>query len=117
LIDDLLLLSTLDSGGLRLNKQPMPVRATVQEAMDDLRQRASVRDVTLENAVPATLVALADSERMRQVISNLVDNAIKYGKPSGTTSVAGRLLGDGRVEITVSDDRPGIPEDAQQRIF
>jgi two-component system phosphate regulon sensor histidine kinase PhoR len=117
LIDDLLLLSTLDSGGLRLNKQPLPVRAVVQEAMDDLRQRASVRNVTLDNAVPATLVVLGDGERMRQVISNLVDNAIKYGRAGGTTSVAGRLLEDGKVEVTISDDGPGIPKESQQRIF
>ena len=117
LIDDLLLLSTLDSGGLRLNKQPQPVRATVQEAIDDLRQRAQARDVTLENAVPAALVALADAERMRQVISNLLDNAIKYGRASGTTTVGGRILEDGRIEITVADDGPGIPRDSQQRIF
>jgi len=117
LIDDLLLLSTLDSGGLRLSKQPLQVRATVQEAMDDLRQRALARDVRLENAVPAGLLVLADSERMRQVISNLVDNAIKYGKAGGTTSVEGRLLDDGRVEIAVADDGPGIPRESQERIF
>jgi two-component system phosphate regulon sensor histidine kinase PhoR len=89
----------------------------VQESIDDLRQRALARDVTLENAVPAALVALADSERMRQVISNLVDNAIKYGRAGGTTTVGGQLLEDGRIEITVADDGPGIPKEAQQRIF
>ncbi len=117
LIDDLLLLSTLDSGGLRLNKQPLPFRATVQEAMDDLRQRALVRDVTLTNAVPAALVAVADNDRIRQVISNLVDNAIKYGRPGGTTTVEGRTLAGGAVEIVVTDDGPGIPKEAQERIF
>jgi two-component system phosphate regulon sensor histidine kinase PhoR len=117
LIDDLLLLSTLDSGGLRLSKQPLQIRATVQEAIDDLRQRALARNVRLENAVPAALLVLADSERMRQVISNLVDNAIKYGKAGGTTSVEGMLLEDGRVELAVADDGPGIPREAQERIF
>ena len=117
LIDDLLLLSTLDSGGLRLNKQPLPVRSTVQEAIDDLMQRAHARDISLENTVPAALVALADNDRLRQVISNLVDNAIKYGKAGGSTSVGGQVLADGRIEITVVDDGPGIPREAQDRIF
>src|SRR5471032_1136506 len=76
LIDDLLLLSTLDSGGLRLNRQPLPFRDTVQDAIDDLQPRALARDVTLENRVPAALLVLADNDRMRQVVSNLVDNAI-----------------------------------------
>jgi two-component system phosphate regulon sensor histidine kinase PhoR len=117
LIDDLLLLSTLDSGGLRLNRQPLQFRTTVQDAIDDLKARALARDVTLENIVPASLVVLADNDRMRQVISNLVDNAIKYGRPGGMTSVAGKSLADGRLEISVADDGPGIPKEAQERIF
>ena len=117
LIDDLLLLSTLDSGGLRLDRQPLPIRSTVQDAIDDLEQRALVRDVTLANSVPGALVALADNDRMRQVLSNLLDNAIKYGRPGGKTSVEGRMLADGRIEIVVSDDGPGIPADSQERIF
>jgi two-component system, OmpR family, phosphate regulon sensor histidine kinase PhoR len=117
LIDDLLLLSTLDSGGLRLNRQPLAIRGTAQDAIDDLQARAAVRDVTLANAVPPGLVALVDSDRIRQVISNLVDNAIKYGKPGGTTTVAGLQLPNGRIEVTVQDDGPGIPPEAQERIF
>jgi two-component system, OmpR family, phosphate regulon sensor histidine kinase PhoR len=117
LIDDLLLLSTLDSGGLRLNRQPLQFRATVQDAMDDLQPRAVARDVTLLNQVPSSLVVLADNDRMRQVISNLLDNAIKYGKVGGTTSVLGAHMDDGRIEIAVSDDGPGIPRDARERIF
>jgi len=117
LIDDLLLLSTLDSGGLRLNRQPLAFRSTVQDAVDDLQARARTRNVTLENSVSASLVVLADSERMRQVISNLLDNAIKYGREGGKTSVEGRLLPDGRLEIAVIDDGPGIPRESQERIF
>jgi two-component system phosphate regulon sensor histidine kinase PhoR len=117
LIDDLLLLSTLDSGGLRLNRQPLPVRSTVQDAIDDLQPRAAARDVTLRNQVPGSLVAFADNDRIRQVISNLVDNAIKYGKAGGMTSVEGALLQGGRIEIRVVDDGPGIPRESQERIF
>jgi len=117
LIDDLLLLSTLDSGGLRLDRQPLALKSTVQDAIDDLQPRAHARDVTLVNRVPASLVALADNDRIRQVVSNLVDNAIKYGRVSGTTAVDGCQLPDGRIELSVSDDGPGIPKDAQLRIF
>jgi two-component system phosphate regulon sensor histidine kinase PhoR len=117
LIDDLLLLSTLDSGGLRLNRQPLQFRTTVQDAIEDLQSRALTRDVTLENLVPSSLVVLADNDRMRQVISNLVDNAIKYGRAGGKTSVVGRTTPDGRVEISIADDGPGIPREAQERIF
>ena len=117
LIDDLLLLSTLDSGGLRLDRQPLDLKSTVQDAIDDLQPRALARDATLVNRVPGSLVALADSDRIRQVISNLVDNAIKYGRVAGTTVVEGCTLPDGRIELTVVDDGPGIPKEAQLRIF
>jgi two-component system phosphate regulon sensor histidine kinase PhoR len=117
LIDDLLLLSTLDSGGLRLNRQPVPFRTTVEDAIDDLLTRAHARDVKLVNAVPGSLVAIADSDRMRQVISNLLDNAIKYGRAGGRATVEGRVLPNGRIEIMVVDDGPGIPKESQERIF
>ncbi len=117
LIDDLLLLSTLDSGGLRLNKQPLALRNTVQDAMDDLQPRALMRDVTLENAIPQGFIVYADSDRMRQVMSNLIDNAIKYGREGGKTLVEARTLEDGRIEVLVTDDGPGIPKDFQDRIF
>jgi anti-sigma regulatory factor (Ser/Thr protein kinase) len=91
----------------------------VQDAIDDLQTRALARDVTLENSGSRTLVALADSDRMRQVMSNLLDNAIKYGRREGGTSRRSRagLLPDGRIEIAVVDDGPGIPKESQERIF
>jgi two-component system phosphate regulon sensor histidine kinase PhoR len=73
--------------------------------------------VTLENAVPPGLVARADPERLRQVLSNLVDNAIKYGRAEGHVTVGGRVVDAGRVELTVRDDGPGIPMEARARIF
>ena len=56
-------------------------------------------------------------ERIRQVVSNLLDNAIKYGRPGGNATIGGRILPNGRVEVTVADDGPGIPKESQERIF
>jgi two-component system phosphate regulon sensor histidine kinase PhoR len=117
LIDDLLLLSTLDSGGMRLNRQPLALRSAVQEAMDDLEIRARVREVGLENSVPPALIVRADPDRLRQVLSNLLDNAIKYGRAGGRARVTGRTLAESRVELAVADDGPGIPVEAQTRVF
>jgi len=117
LIDDLLLLSTLDSGGIRLDRQPLALRSAVQEAMDDLEIRARAREVVLENAVPPAMIVRADANRIRQVLSNLLDNAIKYGRAGGRTRVTGRPLPDGRLELAVADDGPGIPLEAQSRVF
>jgi two-component system, OmpR family, phosphate regulon sensor histidine kinase PhoR len=117
LIDDLLLLSTLDSGRMQLNLQPVSLRLAAQEALDDFGQKAAARAITLENRVPEALLARADADRLRQVLSNLIDNAVKYGRAQGTVIMTGRLLPDGRTELGVRDDGPGIPAEAKARIF
>lgn len=117
LIDDLLMLSTLDSGTMRLHLQPVSLRTAVQEVTDDLKGRASTRGVTLENAIPTGLIAQADPDRLRQVLSNLLDNSIKYGRLEGRAVVSARMIDPRRLEITVRDDGPGIPAEACARIF
>jgi two-component system phosphate regulon sensor histidine kinase PhoR len=117
LIDDLLLLARLDSGRLELNFRSMPLHTAAQEALDDAALLAHARAVTLRNEVGRDVFATADPDRLRQVLANLVDNAIKYGRVSGTVIVRGRVLDSHYVEIAVHDDGPGIPPDAKARIF
>lgn len=117
LIDDLLLLARLDSGRMELNLQPVGLRVAAQEALDDAALIARARDVRLENNVTEGVIAAADPERLRQVLTNLIDNAIKYGRAGGRVAVGGRIVDRGRVEITVADDGPGIPLEAKTRIF
>jgi len=117
LIDDLLLLSTLDSGRMRLQPQPVALHSAVQEVVDDFSARAKHRGTSLVNGVPLALVARADPDRLRQVLSNLVDNAIKYGRVEGRTVLSAETRPEGMVEIKIQDDGPGIPPEAQSRIF
>ena len=117
LIDDLLLLARLDSGRVELKFQALALRHAAQDSLDDFGIMARARGVTLENNVPEGLRARADPERMRQVLSNLIDNAIKYGRAAGHVTVSGRALEGGIVELSIRDDGPGIPADATVRIF
>jgi two-component system phosphate regulon sensor histidine kinase PhoR len=117
LIDDLLLLARLDSGRMELKLQPVPLQAAAQDALDDAAQMANARGVTMENQVPADLVARADPERLRQVLANLIDNGIKYGREHGSITISARTVAGGRVELSVRDDGPGIPVEATARIF
>lgn len=117
LIDDLLLLAKLDSGRITLNLQPIGARTAVQQTLEDLAPRASARAMRLENLLPERLLVLADPDRLNQVLSNLVDNGIKYGRACGVVSVSGRALDNGRVELCVRDDGPGIPPEAKARVF
>ncbi len=117
LIDDLLLLARLDSGRIELQLQAVPLHAAAQDAIDDAALIARARRVTLENRVPEAIAAEADPARLRQVLANLIDNAIKYGAEGGCVIVGGRGLEGARVELTVRDDGPGIPPEAAARIF
>ena len=117
LIDDLLMLSTLDSGNIRLALESVSMRMAAQEVLDDLRGKASARGVSIKNEIPITLIVQADPDRLRQVLSNLIDNAIKYGRIEGNVLVSAQTLDQRLVEITVQDDGPGIAAEACARIF
>jgi two-component system, OmpR family, phosphate regulon sensor histidine kinase PhoR len=115
LIEDLLTISELESGRLKMNLQPVPLRPLVDKVLEDFKKQAAARGVALANAVP-DLTAQADADRLQQVLANLVDNAIKYGRNEGRVKVSGRDA-DGGIELCVEDDGPGIPLEARDRVF
>jgi two-component system phosphate regulon sensor histidine kinase PhoR len=67
--------------------------------------------------VTVNVAAHADPDRLRQVLANLIDNGIKYGREGGRLVIGGRALDSARVELSVRDDGPGIPPDAKARVF
>lgn len=116
LIEDLLSLSELESGGVQLNLQPVALRPLSEKILADFRERAAARQIQLSARVP-DLVAHADPERIEQVLCNLVDNAIKYGRNEGSVCAAARVAESGWIEISVRDDGPGIPAESLERVF
>jgi two-component system, OmpR family, phosphate regulon sensor histidine kinase PhoR len=116
LIRDLLTISALESGRIKLNLQPVELRPLVEKVFADLKPPAAAKGVTLTTALP-DLTATADADRLEQVLANLVDNAIKYGRAQGTVTVGGKKIDDGKIEMFVQDDGPGIPPEALDRIF
>lgn len=116
LIQDLLTISALESERIKLNLQPLNLRLSVDKVLGDLKVRADSRDIKLVNELPE-LTALADANRIDQVLANLVDNAIKYGRPSGMVKVGGKTMEGERLELFVQDDGPGIPPEALDRVF
>ncbi|RME90408.1 MAG: PAS domain-containing protein [Verrucomicrobia bacterium] len=117
LIEDLLTISRLESGAQRLQTRRLQARTVAQQALDDLRQPAAERRISLHNDIPPELELEADPDRLLQVFLNLVDNAIKYGRPGGSVMVGGAAGGDEQIELWVRDDGPGIPPEARERIF
>ncbi|ACB75833.1 sensor histidine kinase [Opitutus terrae] len=117
LIDDLLTLSKLDAERVELDIRSVGLRAAVQDALDDALTLAQPRAIALENQVPVGLSAKVDAAKLRQVLGNLIENAIKYGRERGRVVVQGRATGAAMVEIAVCDDGPGIPAEARSRVF
>lgn len=117
LIEDLLTISRLESGQIVMNLQRVNLREEVERVRDDLQSRALERQVTVENQVPSGLPTQADADRLHQVLFNLVENAIKYGRQSGRVIVGAKSTGDKKVQVWVQDDGPGIPPDSKDRVF
>jgi two-component system phosphate regulon sensor histidine kinase PhoR len=116
LIQDLLTISALESERIKLNLQPVELRHLVEKIFSDLKPPAENKNVELVNQLPE-LTATADVNRLEQVLANLVDNAIKYGRAQGRVTVGGKKQDDGKLEIYVQDDGPGIPAEALDRVF
>lgn len=118
LIEDLLALSQLESGQIAMNHAQTQLAPLIQRVFDDLQDRAKTKSITLASNVQNEIQIWADPDRIHQVIQNLVDNGIKYGQPGGNVCVrANRSNNNDSVIIHISDDGPGIPENARQRIF
>lgn len=118
LIEDLLTISQLESGRTALNFERFALRELVAEVCEDLDGRAGEKSMRIENGLADGLEARGDATRVQQVLFNLIDNAIKYGRPQGRIAVTARSLEDqAMIEIAVSDDGPGIPPESLSRIF
>ena len=116
LIQDLLTISALEAGRVKLNLQTVELRPLAEKVLGDLKPPADGKSVALVNQLP-DLIATADVGRLEQVLANLVDNAIKYGRTQGTVTVGGGKTGDGKIEVFVQDDGPGIPPESLDRVF
>jgi len=117
LIEDLLTISRLESGQVHLRQDAVDLRALGAHVVEDLQARAEEKGCTLYNRIPAGLQARGDLDRLQQVFVNLVDNAIKYGKTGGRVALEAKETPGPWVQVCVSDDGPGIPPEARERIF
>jgi two-component system phosphate regulon sensor histidine kinase PhoR len=116
LIEDLLTISELESGRVKLNLQPVALVPLVDKVLADLKSRAALRKVTLVNEAPE-LIVLGDADRLEQVLGNLIENGIKYGRSEGTVKVGGGQFDAEQAQLFVQDDGPGIPPEAIERVF
>jgi two-component system phosphate regulon sensor histidine kinase PhoR len=116
LVDQILLANQISSGSAHVERRPFDAVAVATAAIDPIRARLS-RGTELElNAPEALPESLGDPERVRQVLVNLLDNAIKYSPNGGRITLA-LAEADGRLRFTVRDEGLGVPRAEQERIF
>src|SRR5262249_28869163 len=117
LVDDLLDLSRISRGLMRLLKEPLDVAQPVQQAVEGLQPLVRERNLTLSVSLPPEPVFVdADPTRLQQVIGNLLSNAAKYTDPGGDILLSARQEGSELV-LRVRDTGIGIPPDMLPRIF
>ncbi len=116
LINDVLDLSGIESGRLRLSLEAVELRGVVTEVVDLLSAASAAHDISVLAADIPDVVVQADRQRLKQVLLNLVANAIEYNHRGGRVSflICERTE---RVEIGVQDDGPGISPEHQARLF
>ena len=119
LVDDLDAISKLESGEQELYFQNFVIQDLLKDVYDSLDIKTKEKDIKLiiKKGCEVPLNVYADKEKIRQVLINLVDNAIKYGKNNGTVEASFYNVDGKNVLIEISDDGAGIAEEHLPRIF
>lgn len=114
IIDNLLDMSQIEAGALRIDKAPTQLRTLIREVVDEMRMRTEAHWFVVD--LPAELPrVLADPRRIRQVLHNLLENAVKYSK-GGQITIACEVEGE-NVITSVSDQGEGIPAHFLSKVF
>lgn len=126
LIEDLLDLSHIESKGIKLAPEALRLKSVVVHVLDLFRERAAKRGITLKTDIADDLVLVADRRAVEQVLTNLVDNAVKYGKDRGQVTVAASpatpfpgttASATSKLSLSVHDDGAGVPKQHLPRLF
>ena len=116
LVLTLLDLARLDAGTADLRRETVALRPLLENLLLHFRPQAEAAGVRLVLEAPADLTVTGDGDRLAQVFTNLLDNALKHTPRGGKVSVQARRTPEG-VEVSVRDTGEGIPPEAQKRIF
>jgi two-component system phosphate regulon sensor histidine kinase PhoR len=116
IVSDLLHLARIESGKEKLQLAPISLKSFLLKTVQELSPLAEKKNQTIEVDVGEEISLEADSEKLSRLITNLIDNAIKYTPPSGKI-IAGCLKKEGQIELFVKDTGIGIPPADLDRIF
>lgn len=116
IVDNLALLAKADAGLVPLAQENLPLHELVCEAFDDARVLGTRLSLKVELPQCERILICGDRHRLRQVLLNLVDNAVKYNEPNGCVTLSLRRQGQ-QAHITVTNTGPSIPPEQLPRVF
>lgn len=116
LVNDLLVLSNLESKEMALDKKEIDLSLEASKVILGFKSQLEKKHIQIKNYLSAGLIVRADKNRIGQVFTNLIDNAIKFNKDKGFIKIYSHAEG-GKVKITIEDSGLGIPEKDLPRIF
>ncbi|HET9315999.1 MAG TPA: HAMP domain-containing sensor histidine kinase, partial [Vicinamibacteria bacterium] len=116
IVDDLFTLARADASGLPVVRAPLYLDELVADCVKEARVLAAAKPVALDWSGPADLEIDGDERLLRQMLMNLLHNAVRYTAPTGSARVE-IAASDGAVEVDVTDTGAGIPEADRERIF
>jgi PAS domain S-box-containing protein len=116
LINDILDLSRIEAGRLQISVESVQLDSCFAEVIDALRPLADQKSHALVQGAAADLSVRADRTRLRQILTNLIGNAIKFTPEGGKIELTAKIV-NGVARVEVRDSGPGIPLEQQQRIF
>jgi two-component system phosphate regulon sensor histidine kinase PhoR len=115
LIDDILELSAIEAGNVKVQAETVQLHALMDDVIGSLSALAAARSITVQNLVRPDVKVLADPHRLVQMLTNLIDNAIKFNREGGSVLVKYESRGDDR--IIIEETGEGIPAHHLDRLF
>lgn len=115
LIDDILELSAIEAGTVKIRPELVQLRPLVEDVVGTLTATAAVRHISIRNLVSSESEVFADPHRLVQMLTNLIDNAVKFNRDGGTVSIS--FSRTDRDQISVEDTGEGIPSHHLDRLF
>jgi signal transduction histidine kinase len=116
MVDDLLLLARFDAGQMTLARDPVQIGPLLQGSVEKLTPQAQSAGVSLTLPPPERLVVTGDADRLAQVFTNLLDNALAHTPAEGRVTIGTQRIDD-TIEVIVTDTGEGIPAEMLPRIF
>lgn len=117
LIDDILELSQIEAGNVQVKPEELELAPIVNDVLASLATKAAAQGIVLSNTVAIEVMIYADARRLEQMLTNLIENAIKFNREAGTVMISHEAAPGRRSRIIVEDSGEGIPAQHLERLF